>query len=655
MKILNVGLSLALTCTLISCGGQPAQEQATFVDAPQAQSSQVGKIGTLAVAVKPTPIDVSLAMTGAPKTVNKIGSQSVAPMTQASINAVTAQKISTDPYVTLKFANGSTFTYANSGGIALTSDDSGYAMSSEMSDLAASYNGYVQKKLSTITTQSNIGLSICNFFDLGCWFGDKKSSAWPNGKIYYRISSDFNSSEVALIRSAVEKWNISTSNNPQYVENLSLVGPPLTTVFRRKITSFGCGIAFVGYALQWWHPDIYVGEGCLTVGKITHEMGHAAGLNHEHQRCDRDQYLSGDFSGDWFNYNTLCTFGRDVGKFNYDSVMLYRLARFAPKFSIMGDSTTSYRGNPQLYGTEPGDLDVGDIEDGLRALYPQDLKSQKDLFMVKKSGTGTGKSEVHVLTASSKFQAFSTQTGSVFGISGAETDFKLADWDGDGIPDLFGIARNNTGTGKTEVHISSGASNYQKFVFQSGTALGLYPSGDEFELGDFDRDGRPDLFFIKKKNTGKSRTEIHVLTGLSNYSKFYIQTPTVFGEYGDELTFKLADWDGDGLPDLFGIKKNNTGTGKTEVHIASGASNYQNIIFQSGTALGITNSEWEFELGNKYGNGRPDLYAIRKSGSGTGRTEVRILSGANNYQTFVYENITPLGFTGLDFDYMLSN
>jgi hypothetical protein len=50
--------------------------------------------------------------------------------------------------------------------------------------------------------------------------------------------------------------------------------------------------------------------------------------------------------------------------------------------------------------------------------------------------------------------------------------------------------------------------------------------------------------------------------------------------------FKLADWDGDGIPDLWAIKKWNTGTGKTEVHIYSGASDFAQPIFHGATAQG---------------------------------------------------------------------
>ncbi|MDB4986693.1 MAG: repeat protein, partial [Myxococcaceae bacterium] len=49
------------------------------------------------------------------------------------------------------------------------------------------------------------------------------------------------------------------------------------------------------------------------------------------------------------------------------------------------------------------------------------------------------------------------------------------DYDGDGISDLLAIKRAHTESGTTELHALSGASNYQTWLLHTDTALGPTP------------------------------------------------------------------------------------------------------------------------------------------------------------------------------------
>jgi len=97
--------------------------------------------------------------------------------------------------------------------------------------------------------------------------------------------------------------------------------------------------------------------------------------------------------------------------------------------------------------------------------------------------------------------------------------------------------------------------------------------------------------------------------------------------------------------DLVSIKKAHTGTGMTEVHVLSAASNYQTFVLQTGTALHYTGAasgdDWEFVMGEA-----DDLLCIKKGPrTGSGKTEVHILSAASNYQNFVLQTGTALHYT----------
>ncbi|MEU7137145.1 VCBS repeat-containing protein [Streptomyces sp. NPDC046261] len=254
-----------------------------------------------------------------------------------------------------------------------------------------------------------------------------------------------------------------------------------------------------------------------------------------------------------------------------------------------------------------------------------DRDGRPDLVAVKKSRTGTNSTEVHVLSGASNFQRFVLQTGTALHETDGTFSFALTDWDRDGRPDLVAIKKNQTGTNSTEVHILSGASNYKRFILQTGTALHETDDTFDFATTDWDRDGRPDLVAIKKNQTGTNSTEVHILSGASNYKRFILQTGTALHETDDTFDFATTDWDRDGRPDLVAIKKNQTGTNSTEVHILSGASNFQRFTLQTGTALHETDGTFEFSAADWNRDGRPDLVAVKKSRTGTNSTEVHVL------------------------------
>jgi hypothetical protein len=193
--------------------------------------------------------------------------------------------------------------------------------------------------------------------------------------------------------------------------------------------------------------------------------------------------------------------------------------------------------------------------------------------------------------------------------------------------DLFAIKKSNTGSHSTEVHVLSAATNYQSFALQTGTAL--HETDDTFE---FLLAPSRDLFAIKKSNTGSHSTEVHVLSAATNYQSFVLQTGTALHETDATFQFRLAV-----NGDLFAIKKSNTGTGTTEVHVLSAATNYQSFVLQTGTALHETDATFQFLLALDR-----DLFAIKKSSTGTHTTEVHVLSAASNYQQFNKQTGTVL-------------
>ncbi|KAJ5481789.1 hypothetical protein N7475_000601 [Penicillium sp. IBT 31633x] len=255
----------------------------------------------------------------------------------------------------------------------------------------------------------------------------------------------------------------------------------------------------------------------------------------------------------------------------------------------------------------------------------------------------------------SHFGVFLLHTGTALHNTNDSFDFIMADWNGDGRPDLVAIKKNQTGTNSTEVHILSAASNFQNFILQTGTALHNTDDSFVFVMTDWNGDRRPDLVAIKKNQTGTNSTEVHILSGVSNFQDFILHTGTALHNTDNTFDFIMTDWNGDGRSDLVAIKKNQTGTNSTEVHILSAASGFQEFILHTGTALHNTDDTFDFIMTDWNGDGRPDLVAVKKSQTGTNSTEVHILSGVSNFQGFFLHTSTALHNTDETFDFIMTD
>jgi tellurite resistance-related uncharacterized protein len=175
---------------------------------------------------------------------------------------------------------------------------------------------------------------------------------------------------------------------------------------------------------------------------------------------------------------------------------------------------------------------------------------------------------------------FLLQTGASIGAADAAANmtFAAGDFNSDGVPDLFVFKKSNTGSGTLEVHVLDGATNYQTFLLHIATPIGQADAATNFTfaVGDFNRDGVPDVFAFKHSKTGTGSLEVHVLSGAGNYQTFLLNTGTSISQAdaATNFSFALGDFNRDTIPDVIGTKFSNTGTGTLEVHILNGATNY---------------------------------------------------------------------------------
>jgi hypothetical protein len=240
----------------------------------------------------------------------------------------------------------------------------------------------------------------------------------------------------------------------------------------------------------------------------------------------------------------------------------------------------------------------------------------QDLVYIKTRNTGTGKIEIHASRNESLFQEHSLATGTAFPVEDQGT-WLMHDWTGDGKADLVYIKTSNTGTNSVEVHVVDAASNYQKFALQTGTCFGCEDNGR------WTMSSKGDLVFIKTRNCGSGKVEYHVASKASNYQQFTQHVVTDFG-MEDNGTWCIAPTCSGDFADLYYIKTRDTGTRKVEVHAVSASSGWKSRLIDVGTSFEPEeNGQWL--MANFSHQDRPDLVYIKTRSCESGKVEVHVV------------------------------
>lgn len=227
-----------------------------------------------------------------------------------------------------------------------------------------------------------------------------------------------------------------------------------------------------------------------------------------------------------------------------------------------------------------------------------------DLAAIQRRGS-KGKTEVHVLSASSNFQRFALQTETALPDSDEQWEFvALAN------RDLMAVNRAGQ-SGKTEVHVLDAERDYRAFRLQLPTALP--PTDRRWSFG---ANAEGDLVAINRlSNIGQ--TEVFVLDARSRYAKVALQTHTAL--HATDTT-----WDFGVMPngDVVGINRGGESQ-RSEVHVLAADRRYGAFRRQAPTPLPVVDKSWKFAL---RANG--EVYAVLTSGGSSGKTEVHIFQGA---------------------------
>nr|WP_298155948.1 M12 family metallo-peptidase [uncultured Pseudoxanthomonas sp.] len=431
----------------------------------------------------------------------------------------------------------------------------------------------------------------------------------------------------------------------------------------------GCGIAWLNGANQtaitaadapWGYAVISDGYDQGTDGKtyycadetLVHEAAHLMGSAHDRANSTNSsgalQYGRYAYS---FGYKTAAAAGNFYTVMAYgDTGQISHRIFSTPLKSVCGTGGNLVCGVANSEDNARSLNQTIPVVATFRATVVPFGGDSRNLYAIKKNGyTST---ETRALSASNNFQAYLSSYSTLLGKTGTDEswNFDFGHFNADAKTDFY-IVKKNGGSGKTEVRVLNGADGFKSHLLSVATILGQTgtDNGWEFRVGDYNADGKLDLYVIKKQGAG-GRLEVRVLDGANNFQRYLLsaQTPVSGVTSSYAWNFDIGDYNGDGELDLYVIKRV-SGTGKTEVHVLSGASDFQTYLLARASVLGQTGSanDWEFRVGDFNRDGLGDVYSIKKNGA-SGKTEVFVMDASSQFQSYLLVTSTLLGATGSD-------
>lgn len=284
---------------------------------------------------------------------------------------------------TLTFSDGTRAQWENRGGTAFFTDDAGAGPVAELPNHIRAYAARTGEARLTPQGAGAVRTTQCNFWFLWCWSSTTFDGRWPNATVPYGYAPGTPAKLKAEFERAARHWNTALQTYrdqhrpggrfPRWVRD---EGNPERVVVTfgdaggDGSSAYGGESEFVGFGQNAGTQYLKINANPdfpRPLGLYLHEMGHVAGLIHEHQRCDRDEAVTINGAHaypDRLNaFTPLCAarYGAYT-PYDYESVMQYPKKAFSRdgKETITAKSGARAWGDPARMG-EQRDLSAGDL------------------------------------------------------------------------------------------------------------------------------------------------------------------------------------------------------------------------------------------------------------------------------------------------------
>lgn len=164
--------------------------------------------------------------------------------------------------------------------------------------------------------------------------------------------------------------------------------------------------------------------------------------------------------------------------------------------------------------------------------------------------------------------------------------YSLADYDSDGVLDLYQIKYKGNTSGNTEVRVLSGSTQYKQAIGGWRTNQPMHEAHEaSYAVADHDGDGALDVFALQRKTTLPNQRMI-ILSGKQNFAsavgEWDIPVSTAKGQ---SVRIAVGDYNGDGQKDIFHIEQTpkpeqqiDTATSQSVVRVRNATTNYQDSL-----------------------------------------------------------------------------
>ena len=193
-----------------------------------------------------------------------------------------------------------------------------------------------------------------------------------------------------------------------------------------------------------------------------------------------------------------------------------------------------------------------------------------------------------------------------FSALGYDNGVQVADVNGDGLPDILYGAIDSGGT-HYGAYINTGNGWVSSSTWDPPVAFSNYGGDNGVRIADVNGDGLPDILYGYEDSSGVAHYGAWINTGSGWVSSSTWDPPAVFSDNGSDTGLRIADVNGDGLPDLIYGYENSSYIPSYAAWINTGSGWASDSAWDPPQAFSYAGSDTGLRIADVNGDGLPDL------------------------------------------------